>query len=236
MKDIGMETERLVTIIIGPSSEEGGLLQEGFQREGKKVLTVDYSGKSTDTEAVKRKLYKIGKKGNKIEHILFLPPKNSGKTFKKMNEKDWDKTFSCVKTDVFAIQEALPYMISGGTIVFIASVSFYYVFPEYGFVYDLAMGTIHGMVASLAEVLGEKNIRVNAIALADKVTNYGGSIEDNKVQKNFFEAIFPLKSDGAISLLDTVLFLCSEDAGYISGNTMLLDKGNLLAHRSYAAK
>jgi 3-oxoacyl-[acyl-carrier protein] reductase len=93
--------------------------------------------------------------------------------------------------------------------------------------YAAAKAGLLGLTKSLAKELGSRNIRVNAVA--------PGLIETAMTQKMPDEAREYLLKQAALGrpgkpedVSGVVTFLCSEAAGYITGQTLVVDGGVLM--------
>ncbi len=125
-----------------------------------------------------------------------------------------------VRQNYLLAMEAAQKMRAGGNILFLYSSEAFVRTGNYADAYVIAAGTERAMINVLAQRLGKAGIAVKGIAMAQKG-------EEDALH-------FPLgKGSGPEALGETLAFLCSEDAAYISGNTILMDGGNHLAYRRY---
>ena len=110
-----------------------------------------------------------------------------------------------------------------GRIVFISSVVAHTGNP--GQVnYTSSKAAISGMVKSLALELSSRNISVNAVAPGFIASNMTDKLNEN--QKNSILDRIPMKRLGAPDdVAKAVGFLCSENANYITGQTIHVNGG-----------
>jgi len=155
-----------------------------------------------------------------------------------LTEKDWDNVLNVnVKGTFFALQAVARKMIkrgNGGCIINIASIAGEKGRPLF-LVYSASKAAVINITKSTALELAEYNIRVNAIApgtidtpmwqrIASKLSEINGCDIDT-LRKSWIEKI-PLKrlaTPKDIALL--VLYLCSDEARYITGQTININGG-----------
>jgi NAD(P)-dependent dehydrogenase (short-subunit alcohol dehydrogenase family) len=142
-----------------------------------------------------------------------------------LSEADWDRTirtnlkgtFLCTQRAGRAMRE------TGGVILNIGSGANRYPFPSLGD-YAASKGGIEMLTKIAAVEFGKYKIRVNCIA--------PGAIENERTQRenpdyaNTWGAITPLGRVGnERDVADTVGFLVSEQAGFVTGQTLFVDGG-----------
>ncbi|WP_229829813.1 SDR family oxidoreductase [Actinoplanes ianthinogenes] len=121
------------------------------------------------------------------------------------------------------VQEALRGGLGeGGSIVNISSVSGVRPAPGIAFYGTTKAALIH-LTEELAVELAPK-IRVNAVAPAVVKTRFAAALFEGREEQ--VTATYPLKRLGAPEdVAGTVAFLCSQDASWITGQTIVLDGG-----------
>ena len=146
------------------------------------------------------------------------------RTLKKMNEAEWQDVIDTNLSGVFHSCKAVVDKIAeGGRIVNIASLA-----AATGFFgqanYVAAKSGVIGLTKVLSKELARKNITVNAVAPGVINTEMGESIpEDNK---KWMIAQVPLGRFGEPDeIADVVLFLASDLASYVSGQTIHVNGG-----------
>lgn len=118
-----------------------------------------------------------------------------------------------------------------GSIIHISSVGAYAA-QEGASLYCATKAALTGLTKSMALELAPHNIRVNAIAPGDIQTetsdNVVDEIKERGITGNYFRQI-PLARRGAPAEIGPVaVFLASDDASYITGETIVVDGGFLI--------
>jgi NAD(P)-dependent dehydrogenase (short-subunit alcohol dehydrogenase family) len=139
----------------------------------------------------------------------------------------WDWHFDmCLRHAWMAMQYGAPLLraTGGGTMTFVASASGLSGAPRHA-AYGAAKAGLISLVKSAALELGPQNIRVNAVApgvvWTPRVSAYLGDVGK---QRN--EANAPLRRVALpANIASTLLFLTSDLAAYISGQTISVDGG-----------
>lgn len=145
-------------------------------------------------------------------------------------EEQLDTIFNVHYKGVFFLtQKALPFINSGGGIVNISSGLTRMTMAGLS-VYASIKGAIEIYSRYLANELGERKIRVNALAPGAIATDFGGGmVRDNK---EYNERISGLTALGRVGLPDdigkVVAFLCTDDAYWINGQRIEVSGGQNL--------
>jgi NAD(P)-dependent dehydrogenase (short-subunit alcohol dehydrogenase family) len=147
--------------------------------------------------------------------------------FEKVTPEQFDTLYNVnVRAPFFAAQAALPNLQASGSgaIVNITSIHAYQAMPEHT-VYAGTKGSLVAYTRTLAIELAPKGVRVNAIAPgAVFVPNYLKAMPDfdKKDAGNNIPAGF---IGEPIDIAKAAVFLSSEDARYIFGQTWIIDGG-----------
>ena len=136
----------------------------------------------------------------------------------------WDAAIHYNLTQVFYLfQAAARYMIgqgSGGSLVAIASVDGI-ASATYHAAYGAAKAGVISLVKTFADELGRYGIRANAVAPG----NVGSGNEDQPPGEYNVNGINPLAAPRAHDVANAALFLSSELAARITGQTLVVDGG-----------
>jgi NAD(P)-dependent dehydrogenase (short-subunit alcohol dehydrogenase family) len=145
-------------------------------------------------------------------------------SFIEMKESDWNKVLDVNLKSVFLCsQAAVKEMKSGGKIINISSIASFVGFEGLAH-YCASKGGINAMVRALALELSSKKINVNAVApgAIDTPGASGGSEEQTK---QTIAAIPWARMGMPEDIANAVVFLASEKADYITGQTIIVDGG-----------
>jgi NAD(P)-dependent dehydrogenase (short-subunit alcohol dehydrogenase family) len=153
----------------------------------------------------------------------------------EIKEKDWDLVMNVnLKGAFFFCQAVIPEMVmhGGGAIVNISALAAHWRASLAGVQYVAAKAGLEGLTRQLAYDWGKQGIRVNAVA--PTVTLTGDRVRGLWEQKSPQEqekvlAAIPL---GRLSkpqeIAAVIVFLASDDAGYITGITVDVSGGRYL--------
>ncbi|XP_072325082.1 dehydrogenase/reductase SDR family member 4-like [Scyliorhinus torazame] len=144
------------------------------------------------------------------------------------SEEGWDKIFEInVKAPFLLTKLVVPHMErqGGGTIVLVGSIAGYRPAPFIG-LYSISKTTLLGLTKVLADELAPANIRVNCIAPGIIKTQFSASLwSDDNSRQRFEETISMRRIGEPEECAGTVSFLCSQDAAYITGETIVVAGG-----------
>jgi 3-oxoacyl-[acyl-carrier protein] reductase len=146
-----------------------------------------------------------------------------------MKDEDWDSVINTNLNGVYNLSKVfIKNMVKNrnGRIINISSISGLMGNP--GQVnYSSSKSALNGFTKSLAKELGSRNITVNCVApgfIETEMTSFLD--EDSKV--NIIKTI-PLNRFGKVDdVSDLVMFLASDEASYITGQTISIDGGLLM--------
>jgi NAD(P)-dependent dehydrogenase (short-subunit alcohol dehydrogenase family) len=139
--------------------------------------------------------------------------------FEKVTENDFDKFMNVhFKSVYFLTQQALPMMNDNGRIVNISTGTTRFCAPGYS-VYASMKGAIEVFTRYVAKEVGARGITANVLAPGPIETDFNNAaIRNNPDRKAIMASQTALGRVGqAEDIGGIVAFLCSEDAGWISG-------------------
>ncbi|XP_026966668.1 dehydrogenase/reductase SDR family member 4 isoform X1 [Sagmatias obliquidens] len=145
-----------------------------------------------------------------------------------VTEEVWDKILDInVKATALITKAVVPEMEKrgGGSVVIVASVGAYRPFPGLG-PYNVSKTALLGLTKNLAVELAQSNIRVNCLAPGLIKTSFSRMLWDDQETLESLKATMQIKRIGKPEdCAGIVSFLCSEDASYITGETVVVAGG-----------
>ncbi|XP_027970684.1 dehydrogenase/reductase SDR family member 4 isoform X1 [Eumetopias jubatus] len=145
-----------------------------------------------------------------------------------VTEEVWDKILDVnVKATALMTKAVVPEMEKrgGGSVVIVASIGAYLPFPGLG-PYNVSKTALLGLTKNLARELDQRNIRVNCLAPGLIKTSFSQVLWMDKArEKNIKETLHIRRIGKPDDCAGIVSFLCSEDASYITGETVVVSGG-----------
>jgi NAD(P)-dependent dehydrogenase (short-subunit alcohol dehydrogenase family) len=140
----------------------------------------------------------------------------------------FDELFAVnVRAPYFLVQQLLPLMPEGASIILLSSLVAAAAVGELS-AYSATKGAIDTLVKHFAAALGAKNIRVNAVAPGVIETDMS-SFAKSDAGKDFTLGLQALKRIGQPDdIADVIAFLASDKARWITGATIPVDGGSKL--------
>jgi enoyl-[acyl-carrier protein] reductase III len=135
----------------------------------------------------------------------------------------------CMETNAFALnllaQRAVPMMPSGGRIVAMSSLGALRAMPHYGFI-GASKAALESLVRSLAQELGPRGIRVNAVSAGVVDTD---ALQHFPNREELLASFAQRTPAGPVltpqDVAGAVYLLCLPEAGMINGHTLFVDGG-----------
>ncbi|NWG14312.1 MAG: SDR family oxidoreductase [Acidobacteria bacterium] len=126
---------------------------------------------------------------------------------------------------VYCTREALPLMIARGrgSILYVSSISALTGFQ--GAPYTVAKAGILGLMKDVAKEYGRYNIRANALALGNIRTPATWDLLDAETRELFAQQAALRRWGSPEEVGNAALFLASDDSGFITGHTLVVDGG-----------
>ncbi len=194
---------------------------EEIKKTGVEGLAVkcDVSKKDDVDNLVKKTIEKFGKLDILVNNAGIFP----FVSFMEMKESDWDKVLNVNLKSVFLCsQAAVKEMKSGGKIVNISSIAAFIGFEGLTH-YCASKGGINAMIRSLALELASKKINVNIVAPG--AIDTPGAASSKEQAKQTIVSIPWARMGTPEDIANAVVFLASEKADYITGQTIIVDGG-----------
>ena len=142
--------------------------------------------------------------------------------------EDFDALFAVnVRAPFFLVQQLLPVLGEGSSIVFISSLAAHAAVGPLS-AYAATKGAIDTLVKQFAAVLGPRGIRVNAVAPGVVATDMSSFVKSDEGR----EATTSMQALKRVAqpedIADAIAFLASDAARWVSGDTLRVDGGSKL--------
>ena len=190
---------------------------------GVKALAVkcDVSQKKEVDEMVKKSVETFGKIDILVNNAGIFP----FVSFLDMTENDWDNVLDVNLKSIFLCSQAVAkVMPEGGKMINISSIASFVGFAGLSH-YCASKGGLNSMIRVLALELADKKITVNAVA-PGAIETPGASQGASEESKKQTIAMIPLSRMGQPEdIAGAVTFLASDNANYITGQTIIVDGG-----------
>ena len=249
-----MRLENKVAVITGAASGFGAGTAQLFAAEGAAVVVADISdeagesivdsintsgGKAvyvhadvTSRQDTRNMIDAAEKLGGRLDILINNAGySHSNKEFSTVTDQEFDRVYDVnVKAVFIAVQEALPVFRRNGGGCIINTSSTAALRPRPGLaVYCSSKGAVSNLTKALAVELAPDKVRVNAIC---PVIGETGMLEtfmgvpDTPENRKKFEATIPLgRFSTPNDIAQTMLFLSSDDAEFLTGVALEVDGG-----------
>ena len=166
--------------------------------------------------------------GDRLDILVANAGTSKSATIAETTVEDFDRLFAVnVRAPFFLVQQLLPILCKGSSIVLVSSVAANAVVGTLA-AYAATKGAIATLVKHFASELGERGIRVNAVAPGAIATDMS-SFTKTDAGRDFTLSIQALKRLGQPDDVgDVVAFLASNEARWINGATVKVDGGSKL--------
>ena len=212
-----------VVVITGGAGGIGKCIREEFEKAGAKVCVIDiadnpyFVGDIGDEATLRRFAEKVIGEHGRVDCLI----NNAPPLFKGISECTYEEFNYALRVGVSAAflltQLFLPYFAPGASIINISSSRDRMSQPQ-SESYSTAKGGISALTHALAVSLGGK-VRVNSISPGWIDTNYTVYEGPDAAQQPVGRVGNPL------DIANMVLFLCSDKAGFITGENICIDGG-----------
>ena len=247
-----------VAIVTGGAWGIGGATARRLAEEGAKVLIADIDeeaakanaqkiqeaggtsevcranvGKHGDVEAMVQKVAGLWGGVDILVNNAYSAPEDSQGSALEVTEEGWDLAMAVMLKSIFlGAKYAVPLMhqLGGGSIVNISSGHGLLGSPG-NMVYDTGKAAVIALTRQMATDFGPWGIRVNAICPGHilKERQTAAMWQNNPEGLRFFENQYPLRRCGQpVDIANAVMFLCSDEASFITGQTLAVDGGHTI--------
>ncbi len=252
-----MRLENKVAIITGSARGMGRVFALRFAKEGARLticdvldcaplaeeikaiggevlaLKIDVASEKDTAEMAKKTVERFGRIDilvNNAAVIGGIEVKDFVKPVEQLVAADWDRMLAVnVKGLFLCCKAVIPYMKKqgGGKIINIASTTAFTGVPDF-LHYSTSKGGVVTMTRGLARALGEFNINVNAVAPGLVMTEAMQAAISTEESKRVVETQLIKKSLKPEDIAAAVVFLASDEADMITGQTLAVNAGEYL--------
>jgi NAD(P)-dependent dehydrogenase (short-subunit alcohol dehydrogenase family) len=241
-----------IALVTGASRGIGAATAIALAKQGAQVL-IHYGRSATEAEAVARKIRDAGGHADTVQADLATPDgshqlaaqvrrivgdrldilvANAGivrdATIEATTVEDFDALFAVnVRAPFFLVQQLLPVLGTGSSVILLSSLAAHAAVGTLA-AYAATKGAIDTLVKHFAAAFGERGIRVNAVAPGVVETDMS-SFTKIDAGRDFTLGIQTLKRIAQPDdIARAVAFLASDDARWITGDTIRVDGGSKL--------
>jgi len=166
--------------------------------------------------------------GQRLDILVANAGVGKMKTLEETTLEDFDTLFAVnVRAPFFLVQQLLPVLGHGSSVVLLSSVLATAAIPNLA-AYSATKGAIDTLTKHFAAAFGERGIRVNAIAPGVVETDMS-SFAKHDAGRDFTLSMQTLKRIAQPDdIADTIAFLASDSARWITGQSLRVDGGSKL--------
>ncbi len=166
--------------------------------------------------------------GDRLDILVANAGISKSATIEGTTVEDFDRLFAVnVRAPFFLVQQLLPIMRKDSSIVLVSSLAAHAAVGTLS-AYAATKGAIDTLVKHFAAVLGERGIRVNAVAPGVVATDMS-SLTKTDAGRNSTLSMQALKRVAQPDDIGSVVaFVASDDARWITGDTIRVDGGSKL--------
>ncbi len=233
-------------VVTGGARGIGRAIVEAFVREGARVFVADVDAARLKQMAevhttlanlanvsdARRVIHEAIERLGRVDVLVNCAGVMPDGSALDVTEETFDETFAVnTRAPFFTMQEVAPHMIAngGGAIVNVASANAFRVeSPEAP--YNASKAALVSLTKSFAHELGHLGIRANCVAPGETITPEAEEEmdeDDRRLVRDYLRRI-PMRRPGRPEeQAAAVLFLASDEASFVSGETIIVDGGEL---------
>jgi NAD(P)-dependent dehydrogenase (short-subunit alcohol dehydrogenase family) len=226
-----MQLQNKVAVVTGAASGLGAAIAARFAREGARVIAADIAAGSpyaldvADSGSCAALVRRVMQEKGRIDYLVNSAGIGADVPFLDTTPELFDRIIAVNLRGTFLIGQACARVMgAGGAIVNIASVS-----GMRGNTGRTAYGASKGGVITMTQVmaaeLASRGIRVNAISPGPVDTPLVEKMHDAEIRAIYARAIPMQRYGKPEEIACAALFLCSNDASYITGHVLVVDGG-----------
>jgi 3-oxoacyl-[acyl-carrier protein] reductase len=166
--------------------------------------------------------------GDRLDILVTNAGVSKAATIEEMTVADFDKLFAVnVRAPYFLVQQLLPILGEGSSVILVSSLGAHAAVGTLS-AYAATKGAIDTLVKYFAAALGPRGIRVNAVAPGVIDTDMSNLVKTDE-GRSLVLGMQALKRIGQPDDVGSVVaFLASQDARWVTGDTIRVDGGSKL--------
>lgn len=213
-----------VSIVYHNSHDEAESICAALRKLGRRAQAIQAD--VSDAESVAEAFTTFRKEFDRVDFVVSNAAIGVLKPALELTTKHWRR---CLETNALALnllaQQAVPLMTNGGRIIALSSLGSVRAIPLYAFI-AASKAALESLVRSLAQELGQRGIRVNAVSAGVVDTDalkYFPNREQLLAEYARRAPAGPVLTPENVA--DAVYLLCQPEAEMITGHTLVVDGG-----------
>ena len=231
----GLANEGAKIVVADLNAEAAGAFVRALGENGKDAMavTVDVSNPDDAERMARETLARFGRIDGLVNNAaIYQRPGLFRGPFDQIPVDEWDRVMAVNLRGIFLCCRAVVSHMKeqgGGKIINISSSTVAQGTPNFAHYVTSKAGVI-GFTRSVAREMGEYGINVNAIAPGYTLSMDDEDVDDSvkATDQRSINNRALARSEKPEDLVGTVIFLCSSDSDFITGQTMAVDGGNTM--------
>ncbi len=222
---LALAKKGIIPVVVDIDAEEAAQVVEEIAQLG--ITTTSFCVDVSCIEGIVHMIDAVAKQFGHVDILVNNAGILSTGTIGELEEAEWERVMNInVKSIAFASQQAYVYMKkqNWGRIINISSVAGRMGGYSAGCAYATSKAAIHGMTFSMARSAAAHHVTVNAIAPGPIETDILKGFTPEQVRN--LELTIPVRTLGKPeNIAETIVFLASEAAGFITGAVIDVNGG-----------
>jgi 3-oxoacyl-[acyl-carrier protein] reductase len=166
--------------------------------------------------------------GERLDILVANAGVSKAATIEEATVEDFDRLFAVnVRAPFFLVQQLLPILGEGGSVVLLSSLAAHATVGDLS-AYAATKGAIDTLVKHLASALGARGVRVNAVAPGVVETDMSSFTKTDAGREVALSMQALKRLAQPDDIAQVITFLASDEARWISGDTVRVDGGSKL--------